>query len=136
MPGLKKKRNFSGMCTGVPVNEPFDPAPGFKLIKLKKDFLECTLKGPVQVVYYDAFSPAAQPELWTYGAVAKLVPALTAKSVLTTYSCKGSFKQVLRDSGFILEKLPGTGKKRHILRAVYGLHNSLMTGVSNASMAK
>lgn len=134
--GSEKEKEFFRNVHRGPWNEPFDPAPGFKLIKLKKDFLECSLKCPVQVVYYDAFSPAAQPELWTYGAVAKLVPALTAKSVLTTYSCKGSFKQVLRDSGFTLEKLPGTGKKRHILRAVYGLHNSLMTGVSNASMAK
>ena len=131
----KENDFFSKMHLG-PWNEPFAPAPGFTLIKLKEDYLDLIINHPIDVVYYDAFSPSVQPELWTSGAIGLLLPALTANGILTTYSCKGSFKQVLRDWGFSLQKLPGTGKKRHILRAVYGSHNSLITGVSNASMSK
>ncbi len=132
----EKENDFFRKMHRSPWNEPFDPAPGFTLIKLRNNFLDCTFKGPVNVVYYDVFSPAVQPELWTSQAVGKLIPSLSGNTVLTTYCCKGSFKQILRDKGFITQRLPGTGKKRHILRAVYGLHNSLITGVSNASIAK
>jgi tRNA U34 5-methylaminomethyl-2-thiouridine-forming methyltransferase MnmC len=132
----EKENDFFRKMHLGPWNEPFVPAPGFTLIKLKENYLDLVIKDPIDVVYYDAFSPAVQPELWTSAAVGQLRPALTANGILTTYSCKGSFKQVLRDWGFTLEKLPGTGKKRHILRAVYDPHNSLITGVSNASMSK
>lgn len=131
----KEKAFFRQMHLG-PWDEAFVPASGFTLIKMKENYLDLTLYDPVHVVYYDAFSPAVQPELWTNEAIGKLLPFLKENSVLTTYSCKGSFRQVLHDAGFSIEKLPGTGKKRHILRAVYGSHNFLITGVSNASMAK
>ncbi|MFA5443839.1 MAG: tRNA (5-methylaminomethyl-2-thiouridine)(34)-methyltransferase MnmD [Bacteroidales bacterium] len=132
----EKENDFFRKMHMGPWNEPFVPAPGFTLIKLKKNYLNLIINDLIDVVYYDAFSPAVQPELWTSAALGQLLPALTANGILTTYSCKGSFKQVLRDWGFSLQKLPGTGKKRHILRAVYGSHNSLITGVSNASMSK
>jgi len=129
----KEKDFFRNMHRGS-WNEPVIPAPGFTLIKVKANFLDFFINDPVDVVYYDAFSPAVQPELWTVPAVRRLIPVLTANAVLTTYCCKGTFKQVLRDLGFSIQKLPGTGKKRHILRALYGLHNSRITGSSNASI--
>ena len=69
-------------------------------------------------MYFDAFSPDAQPELWTKSIFTKLYTALKRGGVLTTYSTKGIVKRALEAAGFNIEKLPGPPGKREILRAV------------------
>lgn len=70
------------------------------------------------VVYFDAFSPDTQPELWTEAVFSKLYRALKKQSVLTTYSTKGIVKRAMKAVGFKIEKLPGPPGKREILRAL------------------
>ncbi len=70
------------------------------------------------VVFFDAFSPESQPEMWTSEGFQKLYFALKPGGILTTYSCKGSVKRLLKSCGFQIEKIPGPPGKREFLRAV------------------
>ncbi|MBC8321755.1 MAG: tRNA (5-methylaminomethyl-2-thiouridine)(34)-methyltransferase MnmD [Bacteroidetes bacterium] len=69
------------------------------------------------VVFFDAFSPDAQPEVWTPDIFINIYKSMVADSVLTTYSCKGIVKRALKEAGFRIEKLPGPPGKREFLRA-------------------
>lgn len=69
------------------------------------------------LVYFDAFSPGSQPELWTEEVFQKVFKSMKTPSVLTTYSCKGIVKRALKSTGFQIEKLPGPPGKREFLRA-------------------
>lgn len=70
------------------------------------------------LVYFDAFSPETQPEMWTEEVFAKLFTSLKQGGCLVTYSCKGIVKRALRSVGFEVHKLPGPPGKREILRAI------------------
>jgi tRNA U34 5-methylaminomethyl-2-thiouridine-forming methyltransferase MnmC len=100
-------------------NQNTDIFPGFSLCKF-----HCTLQAylpPPQkfdLVYFDAFGPDAQPELWTEQVFRNLHHGMTATGVLTTYSVKGDVVRALQASGFQTEKLPGPPGKRHVLRAI------------------
>ncbi len=74
-------------------------------------------KNRFHVVFFDAFSPGSQPEMWTKEGFIKLHDALIPGGTLVTYSCKGSVKRALKAAGFSLEKLPGPPGKREFLRA-------------------
>jgi tRNA U34 5-methylaminomethyl-2-thiouridine-forming methyltransferase MnmC len=69
------------------------------------------------VVYFDAFSPDSQPEMWTEEGFRKLFRMLVPHGILVTYSCKGRVKRALKSAGFQIEKLPGPPGKREFLRA-------------------
>lgn len=69
------------------------------------------------VVFFDAFSPESQPEMWTSEGFDKLYSALKPGGILTTYSCKGTVKRMLKSVGFQIEKIPGPPGKREFLRA-------------------
>jgi tRNA U34 5-methylaminomethyl-2-thiouridine-forming methyltransferase MnmC len=71
------------------------------------------------LVYFDAFSPDVQPELWTEKVFRSLSIGLTQGGILVTYSVKGTVVRALRSAGFNVEKLQGPPGKRHILRAIY-----------------
>ncbi|MBO7227681.1 MAG: tRNA (5-methylaminomethyl-2-thiouridine)(34)-methyltransferase MnmD [Bacteroidales bacterium] len=70
------------------------------------------------VVYYDAFAPQYQPELWTPEMFEKIYSAVAADAILTTYCCKGDVKRALKAANFKIEKLPGPKGKREMLRAM------------------
>lgn len=70
------------------------------------------------LVYFDAFSPEVQPELWTEDIFSKVFFSMKAGGTLVTYSCKGIVKRAMKEAGFIIEKLPGPKGKREILRAL------------------
>lgn len=68
-------------------------------------------------IYYDAFAPQFQPELWSKDIFDKLRQASAPQSILTTYCCKGDVKRALKAAGYAIEKLPGPKGKREMLRA-------------------
>ena len=76
----------------------------------------CYIPDAFDLVYFDAFSPEAQPELWTKEVFEPIYTAMKNSSILLTYCTKGSVKNVLREIGFQIEKLPGPVGKREILR--------------------
>lgn len=69
------------------------------------------------IIYFDAFSPDAQPELWTVDIFNKMYNALETNGILLTYSAKGVVKRALRAVGFEVKRLPGAGNKHHMLIA-------------------
>jgi len=69
------------------------------------------------LVYYDAFAPSAQEELWTEEIMAKIAGWCNPGAVLVTYCAKGSFKRALRGAGFTVEALDGPVGKREMTRA-------------------
>jgi tRNA U34 5-methylaminomethyl-2-thiouridine-forming methyltransferase MnmC len=69
------------------------------------------------LVYFDAFGPETQPELWTEQIFRKIYQGLAQDGILVTYSVKGTVVRALKAAGFLNEKLPGPPGKRHILRA-------------------
>lgn len=69
------------------------------------------------VIYFDAFSPETQPEMWTSEGFRKLYSALKPKGILVTYSSKGIVKRALKEAGFSIEKIPGPPGKREFVRA-------------------
>lgn len=70
-------------------------------------------------VYYDAFAPSAQPELWTQDIFEKLAQWLKQGSNLTTYCSKGYVQRNLKAAGFEIQKHPGPGRKREVLKAIF-----------------
>ncbi len=70
------------------------------------------------VIYQDAFSPDANPELWSEEFFKKVFDALKPKGKLTTYSVKGDVRRTLQKVGFAVEKRSGPiGGKREMLVA-------------------
>ena len=69
------------------------------------------------LIYYDAFAPAAQPELWTEEIFQKLFLLLNQNGVLVTYCSKGDVRRAMAAAGFTVKKLPGPPGKREMLRA-------------------
>lgn len=68
------------------------------------------------LIYFDAFGPDVQPNLWTEEIFSKIAKMTAKGGVLVTYSCKGTVKRALKASGFEIEKIPGPKGKREILR--------------------
>jgi len=69
------------------------------------------------IIYYDAFAPAAQPELWTESIFRKLYSLLTPGGVLVTYCSKGDVKRAMQAAGLQVKNIPGPPRKREMLRA-------------------
>jgi len=70
------------------------------------------------LVYFDAFSPDKQPEMWSETIFKKIFDSMTPEGILVTYCVKGEVVRTLRKIGFRTEKLPGPPGKRHMLRTV------------------
>ncbi len=92
--------------------------PYFTLHKLEANLLTITLPTDIGAVYFDAFSPEKQPEMWSEAIFQKLFDAMHPGGILTTYCAKGAIRRMLQGIGFLTERLPGPpGGKREILRA-------------------
>lgn len=91
----------------------------FKLTKIHQDLRQFDAKNDrFDVIYFDAFSPNVQPELWTEEIFSRLFNSLKSGGVLVTYSARGLVKNALRLAGFAVKRLPGPPGKRHVIRAL------------------
>ncbi|ASU35541.1 tRNA (5-methylaminomethyl-2-thiouridine)(34)-methyltransferase MnmD [Mucilaginibacter xinganensis] len=70
------------------------------------------------IIYFDAFASAYQPEMWDETAIAHTVKYLKPGGVFVTYAITGSLKRALRALNCKVEKAPGAPGKREMLRAV------------------
>lgn len=89
----------------------------FKATKVKKKFQELDFKERFDIVYFDAFAPGSQPELWEAPVLQIMHDALVKGGVLVTYCAKGDVKRTLKAIGFEVEKLTGPPGKREMTRA-------------------
>lgn len=104
------------------------------LLKKSQDLLDYRPCRMFDVIYFDAFAPAVQPELWTTAVFKKLHGCLNAGGVLVTYSAKGTVKAALREAGFLVERLPGAAGKRHMLRACAKINGRNETYVAKGTV--
>lgn len=89
----------------------------FALRKVEGDLADTRFDTTFDVVYFDAFAPDSQPELWTPELFGRIFEAVEPGGILVTYSAKGDVKRALRQAGFEVSRLPGAPGKRHMLRA-------------------
>jgi len=94
-----------------------DISKGCRLKKIKGMFSDISFDNLFDIVYYDAFGPRVQPELWTEQIFLSLYKALKPEGVLVTYSAKGSVRRAMQTVGFEVTRLPGPPGKREMLRA-------------------
>jgi len=90
----------------------------FTLTKIKALFETYIPEGNFHVIYYDAFSPLAQPELWTEEIFSGLYRMLFKGGIVVTYCSKGAVRRAMTAAGFLVEKIPGPPGKREILRGL------------------
>ena len=102
-------------------NQPVKLSPYFTLHKIEGDFKEEIFKLPKEhydLVYFDAFAPEKQPDMWQENLFQQLSVIMKPQSRLTSYCVKGVVKRMLRNSGFKVQKVPGPPHgKREILCA-------------------
>jgi tRNA U34 5-methylaminomethyl-2-thiouridine-forming methyltransferase MnmC len=91
--------------------------PTFELFKISDDIQKLTLDDKVDLVYYDAFGPRVQADLWTERIFSIISAVMKPKSILVTYCAKGEVKRILKRLGFVVETLPGPPGKREMIRA-------------------
>jgi tRNA U34 5-methylaminomethyl-2-thiouridine-forming methyltransferase MnmC len=90
----------------------------FNLRKIHDDLLTVNLSETFDLIYFDAFGPDKQMEMWTVKVFEKIASLTRSDGVLVTYSAKGEVKRNLRACGFKVELLPGPPGKRQIIRAI------------------
>ena len=102
----------------APWNEDAVVTPFFTLHKIEADFTNYHFPTGYDVIYFDAFAPEKQPEMWSQELFDQLYTVLHEGGILTTYCAKGVIRRMLQTAGFTVERLPGPpGGKREILRA-------------------
>lgn len=74
-------------------------------------------KTDFDLIYYDAFGPKVQPNLWNEEIMQKMYDTLNNDGLLVTYCAQGAFKRTLNKIGFIVESIPGPPGKREMTRA-------------------
>lgn len=92
-------------------------SPHFVLHKMEGDFQEVTFPEHIDLVFFDAFAPDKQPEVWSQSLFDRIYQCLTPQGLLVTYCAKGAVRRMLQQAGFRVERIPGPPGKREMLRA-------------------
>ena len=93
-------------------------SPYFTLRKQNVKLQNVLFDNEFDVIYFDAFAPRVQPELWTERVFTSMYKALKPGGVLVTYCAKGSVKRALKNVGFDLQSISGPPGKREMSRAI------------------
>ena len=114
---LAWRRALPGTPSSGLYRHPFSETLALQLVV--GDATEVPIPGPAyHAVYLDAFSPDANPELWTASFLARLFAVMHPGGTLATYSAKGSVRRNLEAVDFRVGKRPGPPGKREMLVAV------------------
>ena len=97
--------------------EMYEISEYFRLTKTKCNVVDFTTNDLFDIIYFDAFAPTAQPELWTKEIFDKMYSILKPHGILVTYCSKGDVRRAMIAAGFEVEKLQGPPRKREMLRA-------------------
>jgi tRNA U34 5-methylaminomethyl-2-thiouridine-forming methyltransferase MnmC len=92
--------------------------PNLSFQKFKSQLENIDFKQKFNLIYFDAFAPEDQPELWTIEIFKKLFNASHHKGVLVTYCAKGEVRRSLQSVGWEVERIPGPSGKREMIRAI------------------
>lgn len=88
----------------------------FRFKKTESNLLNFRTSETFDLIYFDAFAPSAQPELWTEKIFEKMFSILQPGGVLVTYCSKGAVRRAMQSAGFTVEKISGPPGKREMVR--------------------
>ena len=121
------REELSGLFNDIhssPWNDDIELLPNLTIKKLNIDILSIPDSEDIgkdfDIIYFDAFSPNIQPELWSSKIFSAIRDRMSENAILVTYSSRGSVKSALREAGFTVTRLKGPEGKRHIVRATIG----------------
>jgi tRNA U34 5-methylaminomethyl-2-thiouridine-forming methyltransferase MnmC len=110
---LFQKLHSSPWEVDVPINN------FFTVKKIETTLQEIPLqKNYFDVIYFDAFAPNKQPELWEISILEKVCDVLKPSGIFTTYCAKGQLKRDLKSLGLLVETLTGPPGKKEMVRAL------------------
>ena len=89
----------------------------FNLKKIHESFATHQPIEHYDLIFFDAFSPGKQQELWTLNSLNKCYQMLKPRGIFVTYSAKGQLKRDLKSLDFEVETLPGPPGKMQMVRA-------------------
>ena len=102
-------------CPGGPA---IQVTPQYKFQKSIRKVQDTDYKTEFELIYYDAFAPHAQAEMWNEDVFVKMIDALKSGGGLVTYCAKGDVRRTMQKVGFHVQKLPGPRGKREMLRGI------------------
>lgn len=97
--------------------ESADITSEFSFLKKQIDFRKFKAKEAFDLIYFDAFAPGAQPDLWTKDIFQNMYDSLRSEGMLVTYCSKGDVRRNMMSAGFHVDKIPGPPGKREMVRA-------------------
>ena len=99
-------------------NKKTEITPVFSLTKINADFrfFNNNSSELYDLVFFDAFAPEKQPEMWTQEIFDHLYVSTAPDGIIVTYCAKGEVRRMMQKSGYCVERLPGPPGKREMLR--------------------
>lgn len=101
----------------LPAGEWTACGPGCRFRWERKGVLELDAEQAFDLVYYDAFAPAVQPEMWTLEVFERIFRAMRPGALLVTYCAKGAVRRTMLQAGLEAVRVPGPPGKYHMLKA-------------------
>lgn len=99
-------------------NELIQISTNFELLKIESKLQEFDFSAHTfDLIYYDAFGPRAQSEMWEKSIFQPLYDILSPNGMLVTYCAQGQFKRHLKEIGFNVQTRPGPPGKREMTTA-------------------
>lgn len=92
-----------------------DISKNFNLEKFKSGIQKFEAEKKFDVIYFDAFAPNKQPEVWSFDIFKKIISWLNPQGRIVTYTAKGEVRRTWLKLGLKVEKLPGPPGKREFL---------------------
>lgn len=106
---------------GATWNEALYLAPGFSINKVLSKVQEVQFKQEAyDIIYFDAFAPSKQPDLWNINLLKSIVGSMKPQGIFVTYSAKGQLRRDLTTLGTQVELLKGAPGKAQMIRAIKG----------------
>lgn len=102
----------------APWGIPVEISDHFTLFKEEADFRSMNPASHINLVYFDAFSPQKQPDLWTTQVFDSIGKVTVPGAILVTYSSKGIVRRALSSCGFDVFKVEGPPGKREMIKAI------------------
>ena len=97
--------------------ERIEPSKGFRFQCVQQGVQQLEAVQAFDLVYFDAFAPAVQPDMWTVGVFHRIYEAMRPGAMLVTYCAKGDVRRAMLEAGLLAQRIPGPPGKYKMIRA-------------------
>ncbi len=121
--GFEGSTDFASSIEKIAVLEPdmwheLEDGFHFKCLQNKvQNLSESDSKQKADLVYFDAFAPSRQPEMWSMEVLNIIAQNMSQDGLMTTYCAQGQFKRTLKALGFKVDNPKGANGKREMTLA-------------------